>query len=68
MQQRIAGLFGDGVWRTTAEISLRLRVRKQAVTDALKASPGLFRWEPGGLHGRKHNAVLWQLVEDTGLG
>ena len=61
----IAGLLGDGKWRTSAEIGRRVGVRKQVVTDALKASLDLFRWEPGGPHGRKHNAVLWQLA-DTG--
>ena len=65
LKSEIAGLLADGVWRTSAEISLRVRVRKQTVTDALKASPHLFRCEPGGWHGRKHNAVLWQLADDT---
>ena len=54
LEREIAGLLGDGLGRTTAEISLQLRVRKQAVTDALKASPRLFRREPGGPRGRKH--------------
>lgn len=49
LERGMAGLLGDGMGRTTAEISLRLRVRKQAVTDALQASPGLFCREPGGL-------------------
>ena len=66
LESEIAGLLEDGKWRTSAEIGLGLRVRKQVVTDALKANPHLFRCEPGGLHGRKHNAALWQLSDDTG--
>ena len=66
LESEIAGLLEDGEWRTSAEIGQSVGMRKQDATDALKASPHLFRCEPGGLHRRKHNARLWQLAVDTG--
>ncbi|MCY4086084.1 MAG: hypothetical protein OXG37_04155 [Actinomycetia bacterium] len=65
LESEIARLLGDGKWRRSVEIGLRVGVRKQVVTNALKASLDLFRWEPGGPHGRKHNSVPWQIA-DTG--
>ena len=65
LEREITGLLQDGDWRTVKEIRSGIGVREDKIRAALKANPGLFRSEPGGLHGRQHNAALWQLADGS---